>query len=321
MEAAPPPFQLIRRAVDNPNSLSSNFVIPVCEDKSGRLWFGTAGEGVCRLDTRASTGSASTGSAQTFTRHKLASKSSRGIREPVIWSLHEDRRGIMWIGDDHGLNAYFPETGKLITQKDFIKNAEQFDWRIVHSIKEDQNGNLWIGTNGGLHKLVLEARPSSSPANSNHADEKLSAHVETHLAPNTSIHTIHIAANGTLWVASSSGLAHYDPQNETLVWYRHDPQNLNSLLHNHVWSIYEDETGILWFGTVEGLDRFDPATKRFVHYQEKDGLPNGFIKGILPDNNGNLWLSTNKGLSCFNPRAPEGKKFRNFDVNDGLAGQ
>ncbi len=315
MEAAPSSFQLLRRAADNPNSLSGNYVIAICEDKLGQLWFGTAGEGLCRLDPQASTGS-----AQTFTRHKLASESALGIRETVVWSLQEDRRGILWIGTDNGVNAYFPEAGKMIAHQDFLKNAGRFDLRLMHSIKEDRNGNLWVGTGSGLYKLVLDPRASWSRANSDRAAKKLSAHVETHLMPNTSIHTIHIAANASLWVASSSGLAHYDPQTEALVWYKHDPQNLNSLLHNHVWSIYEDETGILWFGTVEGLDRFDPVTKRFVHYQEKDGLPNGFIKGILPDNNGNLWLSTNKGLSCFNPHTPEGKKFRNFDVNDGLQG-
>jgi len=136
MAAAPPPFQLLRRAADNPNSLSGNYVIAIGDDKLGRLWFGTAGEGLCRLDTRASTGS-----AQTFTRHKLVSESSLGIRETVVWSLQEDRRGILWIGTDNGVNAYFPEAGKMIAHQDFLKNADRFDLRLVHSIKEDRNGN------------------------------------------------------------------------------------------------------------------------------------------------------------------------------------
>ena len=53
----------------------------------------------------------------------------------------------------------------------------------------------------------------------------------------------------------------------------------------------------------------------FTGYLEKDGLSNGVVYGILEDRKGNLWLSTNNGLSMFDP---VGKKFINFNVNDGL---
>ena len=89
-------------------------------------------------------------------------------------------------------------------------------------------------------------------------------------------------------------------------------------------SIYEDAQGALWLGTVSGLNKLvlgegaAPQTPSFTRYTEKDGLPNDFIYGILGDAEGNLWLSTNKGLSKFNDRLPPGKKFRNYDVQDGL---
>jgi signal transduction histidine kinase/DNA-binding response OmpR family regulator len=63
------------------------------------------------------------------------------------------------------------------------------------------------------------------------------------------------------------------------------------------------------------LNKFDRETEQFIHYTEKDGLPNDVINGILEDMQGNLWLSTNNGLSKFDP---ETTSFRNYDVNDGL---
>jgi len=48
---------------------------------------------------------------------------------------------------------------------------------------------------------------------------------------------------------------------------------------------------------------------------EKDGLPNGFIYGILEDPIGRLWLSTNFGISRYDP---ENNSIHNFDSDDGL---
>ena len=82
--------------------------------------------------------------------------------------------------------------------------------------------------------------------------------------------------------------------------------------------IFEDPYGILWIGTFGGgLNCFDRATHSFSHYNEKDGLPDDTVYGILADPSGDLWLSTNKGLSKFDPRT---KKFRNYDISDGLQG-
>jgi len=88
-----------------------------------------------------------------------------------------------------------------------------------------------------------------------------------------------------------------------------------SLGHDTVLVLYKDEGGVLWVGTYGSLDGFDPATERFVHYREKDDLPNSTILGILEDDGGNLWLSTSRGLSRFDPQA---LTFRNYDVSDGL---
>ena len=85
--------------------------------------------------------------------------------------------------------------------------------------------------------------------------------------------------------------------------------------NNDVYSIYKDKTGTLWIGTDGGLNKLDSEKEQFIHYREKDGLPNDVIYGILEDDNRNLWLSTNKGLSKFNPKT---EKFRNYDVKDGL---
>jgi streptogramin lyase len=59
----------------------------------------------------------------------------------------------------------------------------------------------------------------------------------------------------------------------------------------------QDKAGHLWFGTTgAGLYRYDPFTKTFVHFSEKDGLPNAAIYSIAEDKAGNIWLGTGNGI-------------------------
>jgi serine phosphatase RsbU (regulator of sigma subunit) len=73
----------------------------------------------------------------------------------------------------------------------------------------------------------------------------------------------------------------------------------------------------MWFGTTKGLSTYLWESGNFKNYDEKDGLANSFVYGIVEDDNGNLWLSTNNGLSRFNP---ERETFKNYYDKDGLQG-
>jgi signal transduction histidine kinase len=76
---------------------------------------------------------------------------------------------------------------------------------------------------------------------------------------------------------------------------------------------YQNDT-ILWAGTENGLYRCDLKNRAIRRYDEKDGLPNAFIYGIILQN-GHLWMSTNKGLSCYSIKD---NSFRNYTIEDGL---
>ena len=73
----------------------------------------------------------------------------------------------------------------------------------------------------------------------------------------------------------------------------------------------------LWLGTSKGLILLDRTTHQLKEvYEEKDGLVNNSVCGILPDSLGNLWISTFNGLSFFDRKA---QRFNNFYESDGLS--
>jgi transcriptional regulator with GAF, ATPase, and Fis domain len=123
--------------------------------------------------------------------------------------------------------------------------------------------------------------------------------------------------NGDLWIGTfDGGVNRFDRKTQTFTRYQNDPKNPHDLNNGAIYSVYADENGYIWAGTYGGgLNRLDPNTGRAVHYTDKDGLPDNYVKGILSDANGNLWLSTDRGLSKFNPR---NGVFKNYTVKDGL---
>ena len=123
-----------------------------------------------------------------------------------------------------------------------------------------------------------------------------------------------------LWLGSINGLFCFDMQKEKMVHAYYDDEKDSSSISNNVVLSFcadvEEPDRYLWIGTRGGgLNRLDKLTGKFIHFSTAQGLANNVIYGILPDYNGNLWLSTNKGLSEFNV---DSKRFRNFDVSDGL---
>lgn len=75
---------------------------------------------------------------------------------------------------------------------------------------------------------------------------------------------------------------------------------------------YDDS--IIWAGTENGLYRCSLNSGAVKRYDEKDGLPNSFIYGIIRHDD-HLWISTNKGLSRY---SVTGRIFTNYTPDDGL---
>ncbi|TAK67238.1 MAG: hypothetical protein EPO24_00725, partial [Bacteroidetes bacterium] len=108
----------------------------IFEDTQGILWLGTYDGGINRFDPRSRT-------CTTFTHKKDAPTSlSHNIVNVIIRSENNS----IWIGTEHGLNKFDPNTGNFIKyfEEDGLSSA------FIYGILEDANNNLWISTNKGI---------------------------------------------------------------------------------------------------------------------------------------------------------------------------
>ncbi|MGE5497802.1 MAG: two-component regulator propeller domain-containing protein [Syntrophothermus sp.] len=123
----------------NPNSLSDNRVYTLLEDRSGFIWVGTFGGGLCRLDPQ-------TGTFRTYSHDP---QNPESLSENRVLSLYEDKTGLIWVGTfGGGLSSLDVRTGKFrkYTQDGYHSN-------VIYGILEDAGNYLWLSTDNGLMKM------------------------------------------------------------------------------------------------------------------------------------------------------------------------
>jgi signal transduction histidine kinase/streptogramin lyase len=291
-------FAYYRHNLSDPKSLSGNVIFPIHVDQQGYAWIGTAREGLNRFNWR-------TGEN---TRFMHDPNDSNSLGSNSLFSIFEDSKGLIWIGTWQSLDVFDPKQNTFTHYIHDESDPDSISANRVYAIHEDGDGKLWFGTSIGLDRFD---RKTGVFTHYNPDSEKPKA-----LSGNK-VTSIHEDDKGYLWVGTTeSGLNRFDPRAETFTHYRHNPTDQKSISSDSIQSIYQDRKGRLWIGTAGGgLNLYHPETDTFSFYLEKDGLPNGFVYGILEDEQGHLWMSTNFGISRFDP---ETKMFRNFNADDGL---
>ena len=293
--------------------LSNNFVLSTLEDKSGNLWFGTKGAGVCKYD------------GKNFTRFA----ESEDICHNSIYCMLEDKKGNLWFGTfgegvckyDASGDAASDDAGKSFTY--FTKKEGLSDDKIF-SMLEDKKGNLWFGTFGGGVTKYDPSVHRSGGSGFTHFTEKEGL-------SNNYVRSILEDTSGNLWFSTEGGgVNKYDGKSFT---HFTEKEGLSS---NIVSSSIQDKSGNLWFGTSFGLNKLEKnklasfdkkAEEKSIHsktnldktpfnliesepffknYTNEDGFAGIGVKpdgSICETRDGNIWIPADDRLTVMYPEA------------------
>lgn len=260
-------------------SLPSNNVNSILTGFDGRLWIGTDGGGICSYNPADST----------FLQPDFCKLSQYRI----IYSLATDEKGILWMGTNNGLYHFNTKGGNIPVKVDLGPESSA----NILSLLFDVKGYLWVGTR--KHGLIKFRPETGKISRYQITGSKLSAEYLC------AINDIHQRKDGSIWIATESGLARYNSPADKLDFFRNSPEDAESISDDLIYSVFEDRSGMLWMGTfLGGVNMLNPEDSEFKKYNNFDKIFKlnkvaNNVLGICCDRKNTVWITTSQGLISF----------------------
>lgn len=126
---------------------------------------------------------------------------------------------------------------------------------------------------------------------------------------------------GYMWFGTRDGINRYN--GKSIKVYRHDDNKSTSISSDdYIYVIAKSKDENLWIGTQHGLNYYQAKLDAFEKIYHDDKKPSSIIGNavltVCETKNGQVWFGTNAGLSMLTDT--KSRKFKNFQVKDGLAG-
>ncbi len=324
-------FQQFTHSETDANSLGSDKVKAITEDRNGHIWVGTV-NGLARVQP----------DSAGISIFRFTSRFS----DNEINCIAADPEGYLWIGTSQGLNRlnpltnavdpFVPETGHphSLTNKyiktvyidnqgiywfgtfrggvnKYDKNLNLFNLKfsnafdenshgpsIITAFAENRNGRIFVGTDGsGLYEFN---RQTEQMRNINMPQPNKTT------APPT-ILTMYMAHDNKLLIGTyATGLFIMNAATGQMEQLQKGP-GANNLNSNDIFCLKEDSKGAIWIGTNgDGINVLH-NNKVIVKYTPRPNganevqLPlNGYIRAIEEDRDGNMWIGSHgSGLAIY----------------------
>lgn len=132
------------------------------------------------------------------------------------------------------------------------------------------------------------------------------------------VNTIIQDHQGFIWFGTNDGLNRYDGYQ--FKYFRHDPEDPNSISSSQINVIYQDSQANLWIGTASGgLNLYHRDTEQFRHFVLDDTNTNSIsdnsVTAIIEDHNQQLWIATMNGLNQYNPKTDKFTRYKHIDTD------
>lgn len=210
-----------------------------------------------------------------------------GLTQNTVWSIVQDKRGLLWIGTDDGLLRYDGYQFKVYrsvigqTQNGLASNS------IRHLFYEN-DAFLWICTPNGLSRLNLLTDSLKS------------------FLPNVRIRRIARRDSHSLWLATNKGLFYFDKQRERYFCKVPDKNILN---------VVDAGDGKIFFTTFEKSWVLDTKRNRCYHVLPEMPLDDN-IRPIVKQGK-YLWIGVNH-VGLWQVEAQTFRVVRKYDLRKQL---
>ena len=246
------------------NEKNKEAITGIAEDKDGRIWVSTAGDGAWKLGDIPEEGAAIP--AEPYGE-------SKGLRTKLL-GVTALRDGRLCFVED-GAGVRYLENGAA---KDLPLPGVQGVFRIS-AMFQDGKGNVWVGTQGGGAYRINDE-----------GNGRVDRFDITNGMRSNTVYCFGEDGQGNVWAGTIDGGATVIGGTAPRTYYTD-----NGLHSRFVRCVVRDREGNLLIGTNDsGLDIF--KGDRFVSYGEADGLNDPKVFAVMEDRNGRTWFGTNGGI-------------------------
>ena len=321
-----------------------SFAISGMVDRTGVLWAGVSGAGMCMVDLESGMFS-----------HLHESSTGVSLVNNFVRSAWKSPDGVLWVGTRSGVNRIEREKGLSQILRHHPDQPQSLSDDEVRAVLIDRTGALWVGTqSGGLNRSPDQGRRferfQHDPSNPRSiGSNNVSAILEDQA--------------GSIWVSTvGGGLNRFHPADRSFTAFRHRPGDASSIGSDIVTALFEDSSSRMWVGTEDvGLYRFDrdsgefspvnlglpdapnivsitqdPRSKDMIwvatmrhglarhdavsgrrqwYTASNSLLPSNAVYSVVADDRGFIWAGTNRGLVHIDPKDDS---FRIFGRDQGI---
>lgn len=293
--------------------LSDNGIRALLAAKDGRLWVGSARDGLYSY----------------FKGQWAAIPYEKESGQAQITSLFEDREGKIWIAAASQTIMSLEPSGTMKRYPIELPDAKN----SALGFEQDSSGNIWLATRVGLAKLnkdhfelanVFSVPVSSVAALAKDIDGNLLAVTDRGLFKQNKELFVQVAGGETLGnqhqvesiLVESSDRIMFGTQSEGLFCLCNGRlehfDTKNGLVNNRIATMFLDREKSLWIGTNLGVTRI--RTGQITRYARHNGLSDDYVRAVLKDSDGSLWVGTSAGLNRI-----ENNEIRQWNRSLGLS--
>ena len=256
-------------------------IYALTEDKQGRMWMGTRGNGLKVGDTW----------------YYNNPSDLTALSDNNVFAIYRDRKDRMCDPEHLAVGWNWLNLLPTVNINSVISSSKHSGSRMVRVIEEDANGMVWVGTSEGI--CIFHPDSLIADADNYH----LFSYTNGKFCSNE-IKCIYRDTEGRMWIGTSgSGLNLCEPQdNYCSLKYEHYGTS-EGLVNDVIQSILGDKKGNLWVATEYGISKFNPATHSFENYF----FSSYTLGNVYSENSacmredGKLLFGTNYGLIVIDP--------------------
>jgi diguanylate cyclase (GGDEF)-like protein len=254
------------------DAVSSMLVLP-----DGRVWLALVGGGVEIVDPVA---------GPVGMIRSAPDNPDRALPNAQVIAMARWEDGSIFLGTAAGLYRAGLD-GRSLVRVQVPTQSKTLDVRALLVA----DGHLWLGGLDGLSEL--DVLPGGALGLQRRWDKELG---------DPRVRTVVQGPGASIWIGTTSGVAHVDSATGEVTRLRNDPRNRSLLPGGYVSSMLIDRKGRLWVATfgrgIQVEQSLDAGGRPiFRRLTQSDGLPQNSVDALLQDFDGNIWASTDGGLA------------------------